>query len=46
MNSFHFQAFEKILDITDETEEPNLIQVSVKKGMTRNEVVEMILNNI
>jgi len=40
------EAFEKILDITDETEEPNLIQVSVKKGMTRNEVVEIILNNI
>jgi len=40
------EAFEKVLDITDDTEEPNLIQISVKKGMSRNEVVEMILNNI
>ena len=43
---FHFQAFEKILDITDDTVEPNLIQISVQKGMSRNEVVEKILNNI
>ena len=42
----YFKHFETIMDINDQTEEPNLIQVSVTADMSKQEVVEEILRKV
>ena len=41
-----FQSIENLIDIKEDTEEPQLIQIRVNGEMTREEIVEEILKNV
>ena len=42
----NFQTIEKIIDIKEDTVEPQLVQVRVNGEMTREEIVEEILKRV